>query len=371
MSRPLDIAILELSLEQRSGTALPGLAMERVLRERGHRARRVGPPAGLWERLRAEERRSARSWLRRATGRPPLDALDALARHLAAMLRAERLDVVIARGIEVGCVFLHDVPGFKILDWPNIQYVEAYSSSESDLSRVDALFRRERAVLEASDLVISPGQHLTRFTEATVRVDGLVDKLVTVALGCEPTSHTAHFSAAPRMVYAGSYYPIQDPYLLSRLTALAPFPMDCYGPQQPPDAHLPGRLNYRGFAPDSAFLANYQVGVITLSRDRLREASPATKLAYYFAHGLPVLFPWWMKEGHDFPACAVPYDEATFAARALSLVRPGCWEEMSRSALQVGLNCTWEKTLTPLVSALELRLHANIIENHGEDQTLS
>ncbi len=230
MSRARDIAIVELSLEQRSGTALPGLAMERVLRDRGHRARRVGPPPGLWERLRAEERSTPRSWLRRATGRPPVDAIDGLARHLARMLRAERFEVVIARGIEVGRVFCHDVPGLKILDWPNIHYVEAYSSAESDLGRLEAVFERERAVLEATDLVISPGHHLTRFIEATVPVADLARKLVTVPLGCEPAARRAQPSAPPRIVYAGSYYPIQDPYLLSRLTVLSPFPIDCCGP---------------------------------------------------------------------------------------------------------------------------------------------
>ncbi len=350
MSRALDIAILELSLDQRSGTALPGLAMERVLRARGHRARRIGPPPGLWERLRGQARSPIRSWLRRATGQPPADALEALAGHLAAMLRAERCDVVIARGLEVGRVFLRDVPGLKILDWPNIHYVEAYSSAESDLSRVDAIFEDERAVLEAADIVLSPGRHLTRFIEETVPIGGLAQKLVTAPLGCEPAGRRAQLSATPRIVYAGSYYPIQDPYLLSRLTALSPFPIDCYGPQRPPDAHLPHRLNYRGFAPDPAFLADYQIGLITLSRDRLREASPATKLAYYFSYGLPVLFPSWMREGHDFPECAVPYEEATFTDRAQAVVADGQWSQLSDAALVAADARRWDHTLASLVT---------------------
>lgn len=355
MSRALDIAILELSLEQRSGTALPGLAMERVLRDRGHRARRVGPPPGLWERLRAEERSTARSWLRRASGRPPVNAIESLARHLAAMLRAERFDVVIARGIEVGRALCHGVPGLKILDWPNIHYVEAYSSGESDLRRVESIFERERAVLEATDIVLSPGHHLTRFIETTVPVAGLGKKLVTAPLGCEPATRRAQPSATPRIVYAGSYYPIQDPYLLSRLTALSPFPIDCYGPQRPPDAHLPHRLNYRGFAPDPSFLADYQIGLITLSRDRLREASPATKLAYYFSHGLPVLFPAWMKEGHDFQTCAIPYAEGIFTERARSIINPERWAPLSAAAIKAAGERSWARTLGPLVDAIELR----------------
>lgn len=341
MTRSLRVAIVELSLEHRSGTARPGEAMERVLGTRGHHVQRLGPERGLLERLRR--------------GRST-DPLDGLADHLARGLKAERFDVVIARGIEVGRVLERDLGGaLRVLDWPNVGYVEAYSTSESDLGRVDALFRRERRLLVATDLVLSPSAHLTRFIESTVAVEGLAGKLVTALLGCDEAKRTATFSSAPRIVYAGSLYPIQDPYLLSRLTGLSPFPIECYGPRPPADGYLPHRLAYRGFAADESFLADYQVGLITVARDRLREYSPATKLPYYFAHGLPVLFPGWMKEGHDHPDCALPYEEGTFVSQARLLLEPERWQRMSAAALVAAEARNWRRTLAPLVEAIESR----------------
>lgn len=351
MTRSLRIAIVELSLEQRSGTARPGEAMERVLRDRGHDVHRLGAEPGLLNRL----QRGGGLW-RRLTRASVEHPLELLADRMSRVLRPGRFDVVIARGFEMGHVLKRDLGVLRILDWPNVAYVEAYSTSESDLSRVDTLFRRERGVLDAADLVISPSNHLTRFIESTVPVDGLADKLITVLLGCDRVARTAQPSSKPRIVYAGSYYPIQDPYLLSRLTGLSPFPIDCYGPRAPADGHLPHRLTYRGFAADESFLSDYQVGLVTVARDRLREHSPATKLPYYFAHGLPVLFPAWMKEGHDFPACALPFEESTFAAQALRILEPGRWEQMSVAALAAAEQRSWNTTLAPLFEAIEGRV---------------
>jgi hypothetical protein len=95
-------------------------------------------------------------------------------------------------------------------------------------------------------------------------------------------------------------------------------------------------------------LSQYQLGLITVSRDRLREHSPATKFPYYFAYGLPVLFPEWMKEGHEYDA-AIPYAEESFVQTVQEIA---CdrrrWTDLSNRARSIAESLTWEKVLLPL-----------------------
>lgn len=350
MTRRLHIAVVELSADLRSGTAVRGRAIARVLESRGHQVERVTPPRGTWERLVRRERST--TWRLLGSVGFRVDQYEGVADALEPLLRG-RFDVVVARGLHVGHVLPRDLPALKVFDWLNVAYIEEYSTSEPDLDAVDRCFARERRVLEASDLVVSVGEHLTSFVTNNVNVAGLEAKLITAPLGGERAARTAAWAPTPRVVYAGSYYPIQDPFLLSRLTALSPFDLHCYGPKPPADGHLPTRLRYRGYAPSEDFLADYQVGLITVARDRLREVSPSTKLPYYFAHGLPVLFPEWVKEGYDYPGCAVAYTEENFAERLRQMTERSQWQRLSAAALEAAARRSWEITLAPLVEAIE------------------
>jgi hypothetical protein len=153
-------------------------------------------------------------------------------------------------------------------------------------------------------------------------------------------------------VYAGSYYYIQDPYLLAQLSRVSPYPIDCYGPEDPNRKFLPAALGYKGYGAGLGFLADYQFGLITVSRDALRQHSPATKFPYYFAHGLPVLFPEWMKEGFEYADCAVPYNEQAFAEVVRSLGE-ATWRRMSEAAKALAARLSWDNVLRPLGDLLK------------------
>jgi hypothetical protein len=179
--------------------------------------------------------------------------------------------------------------------------------------------------------------------------------VVTVRLGADPAPETASFLSPARIVYAGSYDYIQDPFLLSLLSARSPVPIDCYGSRDPNRPYLPHPLQYRGYEATTSFLARYQLGLITVSQDRLRRHSPATKFAYYFARGLPVLFPEWMLEGHGYTA-AVPYTEASFPLVVEGIVGDReRWETLSAQALEIASSLRWETVLAPLVPLLSAR----------------
>jgi hypothetical protein len=347
----LRVAILEVDPAGLSATGIRGRAIAGFLRARGHDVSVLHPPGGFLERFSRARISLASRLARRLRGARTLPHLwDALAAALRPQIEGDRFDVVIGRG-QHAAYATTGMTGFrKVLDAPNVEFLESY------LALVEATFDREEALLRDVDHVLVPHSRLQAFlVESFPGVEGLGKKLVTVALGAEPARRHARFSPEPRIVYAGSSYYFQDPLLLSRLAGLSPFPLECYGPRDPNRRFLPTPLRYKGYAPDADFLADYQYGLITVSRDRLRQHSPVTKLAYYLMHGLPVLFPEWMREGHELPGCAIPYDEDTFRDRVLEAALPSRWETLAAAARSAGARRSWAETLMPLAELLETR----------------
>jgi hypothetical protein len=289
-------------------------------------------------------------------GQPP-HAWDAVADELEPVVRRGGYDVVIGRAQDLSYVLTRPLGSVgKVVDLANIWFLEGYYQWTPDYREVEATFLREASLLSTADLVVLPSRHLVEVVrEAFPQLDTLKDKLLIASLGCGTPNVRARWAPSPRVVYAGSYYYLQDPYLLSRLAGEAPDRIDCYGSVDPNQAFLPTRLTYRGFAPSEDFLAGYQFGLICIARDRLRAKSPATKLPYYLSYGLPVLFPEWMEEGYDFGDCAVPFAEGRFLQSILDAAEPGRWSGLSEAAVTRARALTWEATLRPLVTALEER----------------
>jgi hypothetical protein len=287
---------------------------------------------------------------------------DYLADELEPQIRRGGFDAIIARGQDLAYVLTRPLPGLKILDMANLLYLEAYYAWGANPAEVEETYEKEVLVWQSVDYIVSPHAVLTAyFVEHLARVGDFTRKTRTARLGCEPAPRVARYSAAPRLVYAGSYYYIQDPYLLAQLAKLSPFPVDCYGPTDPNRKFLPAALNYRGYEPGTGFLADYQVGLITVSRDALRQHSPSTKFPYYFAHALPVLFPDWMLEGYEYRDCATPYNEHTFTKVLGAVAAETKWRQMSEAALSVASNLQWVNTLQPLQEIIEDRGDATAI----------
>ena len=353
MSSGLRIAQLEHDANNRSATGVRGRAIATELRAAGHTVTVLSAPESSGARF-ARSRfglfaRARRRLLRRRT---LPHYWDHLANHFEPLLRTQPFDVIIGRGQDVAHVFTRGVPGLTILDMANVLFLESYYQWGANLAEVNETFEKERELLRVADYVLSPHEMLSALLlDHFVELRSLSARLVTVPLGATIPARIAGFAAPPRIVYAGSYHYIQDPYLLATLARRSPYAIDCYGPHDPNQPFLPATLNYRGFVQDESFLAGYQFGLITLSRDRLRQSSPATKLPYYLAHGLPVLFPEWMREGHLYPDCAVPYTEETFASVVTQALLH--WPRLHEAALARGAQLTWPRALAPLIELLE------------------
>jgi glycosyl transferase family 4 len=344
------IALLELLADDKTATGERGRALRRYLDGQGHEVTVLSP-----DRRRLDDfprlRYSLRSRLRRRALR--LRSLphlwDYIADEIEPRVRGTPFDVVIARGQTMGGVFTRGVPGLKVLDMANIAFLEMYHASGADALEVQATYEREQQIYASADWILAHHEILAEFFRRNV-FDS--PKVRTVRMGADAAQETASFASPPRIVYAGSYEYIQDPYLLSLLSRASPLPIDCYGSKDPNRTYLPHPLAYKGYEPSTRFLADYQLGLITVSQDRLRRHSPSTKFAYYFARGLPVLFPEWMLEGFTYDA-AVPYDEGNFSRVVAETASDRArWESLSARALQTAASLSWDAVLAPLGSLL-------------------
>lgn len=348
------IAILEHDPASKSATGVRGRAIYAFLRSLGHDVHFVCPPPGAQQRYRRRRLSLTSRISRRLTGKRTLPHVwEYLADDLEPQLHNIPFDLVIARGQDLAYVLTRPIPCLKILDMANILYLEAYYAWGANTAEVEETYEKEVAVWHAVDYIISPHELLTDYYLEQLDRDGsLSAKTVTIRLGCDVATRSAAYATNPRLVYAGSYYYIQDPCLLAQLTRHSPYPIDCYGPEDPNRNFLPAQLNYKGYASGTAFLANYQFGLITLSRDDLRQNSPSTKFPYYFSHGLPVLFPEWMKEGYQYPDCAIPYSPRTFATTVQTASANDKWLQMNNAAKLLAATLTWDNVLRPLTSLL-------------------
>ncbi|MFD5127441.1 glycosyltransferase [Streptomyces olindensis] len=174
------------------------------------------------------------------------------------------------------------------------------------------------------------------------------DNFLQLNWGCTPSDTRARFARPARVAYVGSLSGefINLP-LLGRLSRLYPH-IDVYG-GPPPDPSL--GIRYRGYAsPD--VLSDYQFGLITCTRDPIREEGFSAKHLHYLAHGLPVLVPAWRRH-LDLLRGSVPYTEEDFTTVIDALSDETRWTAVSDAAYEQGRRLDWNRTLEPLRQLLD------------------
>jgi hypothetical protein len=208
----------------------------------------------------------------------------------------------------------------------------------------EKLRRHEAEILDGADYLSFSWETYAPYAVSHYGISG--DNLLQLNWGCTPVAERVRFRDPPRIVMISSLssHFINLP-LLSRLSKL--YPIDVYG-GPPPDPSL--GINYLGWAPPSV-LGDYQLGLITCSKDELRRDGFSAKNMAYIAHGLPVLVPAWRRHMELIRGC-VPYDEDTFLAVVERLSDEDEWQRLSDESYAQAKELTWERTLEPLEKAL-------------------
>jgi hypothetical protein len=209
-----------------------------------------------------------------------------------------------------------------------------------------ALRRLEADVFERVDYLAFHWESYAHYAREKYPISGR--NLWKLDFGCTASPERAQYADPLRIVYLGNLSArFNDPALLSRLAALYPH-IDVYG-GPPPDPRL--GLNYRGYTPSLDVLRTYQVGLVTCSKDALRQYGFSSKHLHYLAYGLPVLAPAWRRH-LDLLRGSVPYDEQNFVSVIDSLRDEQQWQAVSDEAYAQAKRLDWDHTLRPLEDML-------------------
>jgi hypothetical protein len=341
------------------------LELQRFLRDRGHDVHLVD--TYHLGRASSDIRSRANKLPGRGVGRTALYAVEAAARlsrgsprlcrrlsyHLLradcrirrdvirSLVSLDDYDAVICETPHDAEVLTVETSARTIYDCPTPWADELYYEGRLTPRQHERMRQYESELLERVDVLAFWWE---TYAEYAVEKYGLTgSNLITLNFGCRPAARRADFRNPPRIVYLGSLSSrFIDLPLLARLTKAYPH-IDVYGAPAP-DAAL--GLNYRGYAPASV-LQGYQVGLITSTRDELRQYGFSAKHLEYLAYGLPVLVPAWRRR-LDLLRGSVPYDEETFVDVVASLASEAAWHRASDNAYAQAIELSWDRTLEPL-----------------------
>jgi hypothetical protein len=260
---------------------------------------------------------------------------------LCRKFRSSDYDVIICEtNLDIGLAACKDLAPLRILDLPAPNAEELYFGgdlSQKDFQKVRAL---ERALYSLASYLFFHWPTYLDYVRKN-KYDG--PNLVKLAHGIDVKAKRATFSPRPRIVFLGSLGGTwANVPLLVRLCKLYPH-IDVYGSprQKALGAH------YKGYAPSTDVLADYQIGLVTVTDDPLRRSSFSSKQLEYYSYGLPALSPDWRSDAVLDPA-ALLYNEANFLSLIDKFQDRSTWEQASAKALAIAEACTWPQAFEPM-----------------------
>jgi hypothetical protein len=266
-----------------------------------------------------------------------------IADKLETKIKKEAYDVVIGVESPWSYVLTRELRCLKIFSCESMETDELYFSNKTvDMDRVRCLKEMEVEIMKKSDCVVFPWGTTENYVRRYVW-NG--NNFVTLKYGCYPKNKLVSYFFPFSVVSLGDLWGHwTNKELLSQLTRMSPYNIDVYGRYRPPKRY---HLNYRGFAPTTDVLYNYQFGLNTVTKDPFRRGHFSSRPLGYLAYGLPVFSPDWMQLSHELRGC-VPYNEDNFVDLIDKYSEKDDWEKLSKDAIDQARELDWKKTLEPL-----------------------
>jgi hypothetical protein len=265
---------------------------------------------------------------------------------LGSSLQLDDFDLVICETPYDAGVLTRPTSASTLYDCPAPWADEVHYDGRLSRGQYAKLRSLELRLFEGVDRLAFHWESYTRYALEHYGISGR--NLLTLNFGCTPSACRARFADPPRVVYLGNLSAsFNDTPLLARLAAIYPH-IDVYG-GPPPDPGL--GLNYLGYAPSLDILCQYQLGLVTCSKDALRREGFSSKHLHYLTYGLPVLVPAWRKH-LDLLRGSLPYTEQTFRSVIEETSHQKRWQAASDEAYDQALRLDWEETLRPLQDLL-------------------
>lgn len=302
----------------------------------------------FWDGLQAISRTILHHWSSRATrfinGVCLLWVMNGRGRFLAHTLASESFDLLICESGLDQAVVLHRVASTQLLDLPCPFGDELLFSGKLSAESHRRMRDLEERCLSASDRVSFHWHTYESYVRQNYRANvGWLD----CSYGVTKKNVRARFAREPKVVFLGSLEGAWvNVELLERLSER--YVIDVWGGPAP---RRHRGLRYRGYAPTLDILAEYQIGLVTISDDPLRRLSFSSKQLEYFSYGLPVLVPAWRSD-ELLASGSLPYTEETFVDQVAILSDGAVWQAKSSRALELAGEFSWDAALRPLTELL-------------------
>jgi hypothetical protein len=272
----------------------------------------------------------------------------ALAKRISAPGQAHAgFDVVICESQADSALMLRQIPGVKkIYNCATPLAEELYFGRELSERAYQKLKAFEVSIFSNCDHLSFHWHSYAEYVRKYYQYDAT--NIFTFDRNAEIATAPARYAAQPRIVYMGflgGYWIDLD--LLSRLTRLYP-QLDVYGLPEPPKKY---GLNYKGYGSPEQ-LRDYQFGLITSSKDRLRCEGFSAKHIDYLAAGLPVLVPEWRTAARDLKG-TIFYTPDNFLSRVQAHSSEDSWTAASNEALAQAREYTADKVARELIAIVE------------------
>ncbi len=255
-------------------------------------------------------------------------------------------DIVIGESLIDLFLFKENIPSKTFFDSPTPFSEEEYYGDLITTEQYKKLFKQELSIYNNVDYLSFHWKAYKDYVEKNYNYSN--KNLIVFDGGCDIQKTTAKFSSNPKIIYLGylgGYWINLD--LLSRLNSICPN-IEVYGMPMPDKNY---NLNYKGYSKPH-ILPNYQFGLITITKDRLRREGYSAKHLEYLSYGLPVLVPDWRTSTKNIPG-TIHYNEDNFLEIIKEYSDKKKWEKVSKEALEYARTQTWDKTLKPLEEILK------------------
>ncbi len=275
---------------------------------------------------------------RKKTSIPELMEMRASA--LEKRLKRNGFDAVICETSLDSYVLTKKLGCLTIYDCPTPFADEMLYSAQLSERELEQLRSMELETYKAVDFLTFYWETYVNYVKRNI-YDG--SNMFVMNYGCHPSNKRVEFSQPPRIAYMGhlgGYWMNWD--LLVHLASLTR-DIDMYGTPDPGDTE---GVNYKGYASPEV-LADYQFGLITISRDELRCEGFSAKHIEYISHGLPVLIPNWRRH-IELIGGSIPYDENDFPEQLKRYSNESEWQLKSDEAYEQARKLDWNNTLQVL-----------------------
>jgi hypothetical protein len=261
-------------------------------------------------------------------------------------LKNKNYKIIICETAMDSYIFMRNLNAVKILDLPAPFIEELYYGNLISKKKYEELIKRERELFQEVDFLSFHWHTYVDYVKNNLYND---KNLQVLNWGCDPRpkGKLAKFCDKPKVIFLGYLegYWVNLP-LLSELSKI--YPIDVYGGPKP---NKKWGLNYKGYAPTLDVLSNYQFGLVTITKDKLRRDSFSSKHLEYLSYGLPVLTPEWRKDS-ILDDVSIYYNETTFLEKIQKFSKKDVWELMSKRSYKRSRDLKWRSNFKPLIKFL-------------------